>query len=70
MKKTISIISLIIITGLQAQSIDIASIGKELAFKLTRGVSANFAYMDSNPGGIREATEDNYETCASGDIRL
>jgi len=48
MKKTISIISLIIITGLQAQSIDIASIGKELAFKLTRGVSANFAYMNSN----------------------
>jgi len=48
MKKTISIISLIIITGLQAQSLNIASIGKELAFKLTGDVLANFAYMNSN----------------------
>ena len=48
MKKILLIILLTAITGLQAQNIDIASIGKGRAFKLTGGLSANFAYMDSN----------------------
>ena len=48
MIKILLIILLTAITGLQSQSLDIASIGKGRAFKLTGGISANFAYRDSN----------------------
>ena len=48
MKKQLSIILIVSITSLFAQNIDIATLSKGQAFKLSGGVSSNFIYFDTN----------------------